>query len=88
MNRRALGATGTEVGEVGLGCWQLDNPVWGGPGEADSLAVVGCDACAHGAPKPPGAPKPFCLKCGPELAPRSQWAGPTPTEPRLRGGTA
>ena len=41
----------------------------------DSLAVVGCDACAHGAPKPPGASKPFCMKCGRDLAPRSKWAG-------------
>ena len=40
MTRRTLGATGIEVGEVGLGCWQLDNPAWGGPGEAESLALV------------------------------------------------
>ena len=40
MNRCALGATGIEAGEVGLGCWQLDNPVWGGPGADESLALV------------------------------------------------
>ncbi len=40
MNRRPLGATGVEVGEIGLGCWQLDNPAWGGPGEEESLAIV------------------------------------------------
>jgi aryl-alcohol dehydrogenase-like predicted oxidoreductase len=40
VNRRALGATGIEVGEVGLGCWQLDNPTWNGPDEEESLAIV------------------------------------------------
>jgi aryl-alcohol dehydrogenase-like predicted oxidoreductase len=40
MNRRPLGSTGIEVGEVGLGCWQLDNPVWGGPGADGSLAIL------------------------------------------------
>ena len=40
MNRRPLGSTGIEVGEIGLGCWQLDNPAWGGPGEEESLAIV------------------------------------------------
>ena len=40
MHRRPLGSTGIEVGEIGLGCWQLDNPAWGGPGEEESLAIV------------------------------------------------
>ena len=40
MNRRPLGSTGIEVGEVGLGCWQLDNPAWGGPGADEALAIV------------------------------------------------
>ena len=40
MNRRPLGSTGIEVGEIGLGCWQLANPAWGGPGEEESLAIV------------------------------------------------
>lgn len=40
MNHRTLGATGIEVGEVGLGCWQLDNPAWNGPDEEQSLTIV------------------------------------------------
>lgn len=33
MNSRALGKTGIEVSEVGLGAWQLGEPSWNGPGE-------------------------------------------------------
>jgi aryl-alcohol dehydrogenase-like predicted oxidoreductase len=40
VQRRSLGATGGEVGEIGLGCWQLDNPIWGGPAADESLAIV------------------------------------------------
>jgi aryl-alcohol dehydrogenase-like predicted oxidoreductase len=40
VNRRPLGSTGLEVGEVGLGAWQLDNPAWGGPDEEESQAIV------------------------------------------------
>jgi aryl-alcohol dehydrogenase-like predicted oxidoreductase len=50
VERRPLGATGIEVGEIGLGAWQLGgNEVWHGPDEAESLAIVeaalaaGCD---------------------------------------------
>ncbi|MDX6515937.1 MAG: hypothetical protein QOH73_1603 [Gaiellaceae bacterium] len=41
MEQRALGATGIEVGEIGLGTWQLGgNELWGGPDEVESLAIV------------------------------------------------
>jgi aryl-alcohol dehydrogenase-like predicted oxidoreductase len=41
IERRALGATGIEVGAIGLGAWQLGgNDVWNGPGEEESLAIV------------------------------------------------
>jgi aryl-alcohol dehydrogenase-like predicted oxidoreductase len=41
MERRALGATGIEVGAIGLGAWQLGgNEVWSGPDEEESLAIV------------------------------------------------
>ena len=40
MNRRVLGATGIEAGEVGLGAWQLGNEAWDGPGEEESLRLV------------------------------------------------
>jgi aryl-alcohol dehydrogenase-like predicted oxidoreductase len=40
VNRRTLGSTGLEVGEIGLGAWQLDNPFWGGPAGQDSERIV------------------------------------------------
>jgi aryl-alcohol dehydrogenase-like predicted oxidoreductase len=41
MEHRPLGATGIDVGEVGLGAWQLGgNTLWGGPDEIESLAIV------------------------------------------------
>lgn len=39
--KRALGATGIEVGEIGLGAWQLGNTdQWVGPGRETSLRIV------------------------------------------------
>lgn len=32
-----------------------------------SRVVAACQACWPGAPRPPGAPKPFCMKCGRDL---------------------
>jgi aryl-alcohol dehydrogenase-like predicted oxidoreductase len=41
VERRGLGATGIEVGAIGLGAWQLGgNEVWDGPGEEESSAIV------------------------------------------------
>ena len=40
MNSRALGKTGIEVSEVGLGAWQLGEPPWNGPGEQESMRIV------------------------------------------------
>src|SRR5438874_1235903 len=41
VERRPLGATGLEVGEIGLGAWQLGgSEVWNGPDEAESVAIV------------------------------------------------
>ena len=40
MNSRALGKTGIEVSEVGLGAWQLGESSWNGPGEQESLRIV------------------------------------------------
>jgi aryl-alcohol dehydrogenase-like predicted oxidoreductase len=40
MNRRALGRTGIQVSEVGLGAWQLGEASWNGPGEQESLRIV------------------------------------------------
>ena len=49
MNRRALGATGIAVGEVGIGTWELSGDVWGAKDDATSLAAVraGIDAGAN-----------------------------------------
>jgi aryl-alcohol dehydrogenase-like predicted oxidoreductase len=41
VETRALGATGIEVGVVGLGAWQLGNTtMWDGPDETESLRIV------------------------------------------------
>ena len=40
MDQRPLGNTGFRVSAVGFGAWQLGNPLWGGPDEAESLALV------------------------------------------------
>ena len=40
MHQRPLGNTGLRVSAVGFGAWQLGNPLWGGPDEAESLALV------------------------------------------------
>ncbi len=34
-----------------------------------SRVVTACPLCSPEAPRPPGAPKPFCLNCGRDLAP-------------------
>lgn len=40
MHSRALGNTGIEVSEFGLGAWQLGERSWNGPGEEESLRIV------------------------------------------------
>src|SRR6185369_17366088 len=40
MRQREFGKTGIMVSEVGLGAWQLDNQLWGGPDEQLSLRIV------------------------------------------------
>ena len=40
MDYRPLGKTGLRVSVVGFGAWQLNNPIWGGPDEAGSVALV------------------------------------------------
>lgn len=40
MRTRPLGRTGILVGEVGLGCWQLGNPLWGGGDDALGQRIV------------------------------------------------
>jgi hypothetical protein len=37
------------------------------PAAPGSRVVAACQACWPGAPRPPGAPKPFCMKCGRDL---------------------
>ena len=48
MRRRALGSTGIDVGEIGIGTWELSGDVWGPKDDATSLAAVraGLDAGA------------------------------------------
>lgn len=36
-------------------------------GSQDVPPHAACDACAPGSPRPPGTPKPFCMKCGRDL---------------------
>lgn len=40
MNSHALGKTGIQVSELGLGAWQLGERSWNGPGEQESLRIV------------------------------------------------
>ena len=40
MQFRPLGDTGLVVSSVGFGAWQLANPAWGGPDEAESIRLV------------------------------------------------
>ncbi|MDQ6725158.1 MAG: aldo/keto reductase [Actinomycetota bacterium] len=49
MNLRPLGSTGVEVGEVGIGTWELAGDVWGPKDDAISLAALraGLDAGAN-----------------------------------------
>ena len=49
MNRRPLGTTGIEVGEIGIGTWELSGDVWGPAEEAVSLSALraGLDAGAN-----------------------------------------
>jgi len=36
---------------------------------SDTRVVAACARCSAGARRPPGAPKPFCMQCGRDLAP-------------------
>ncbi len=45
-----------------------------------SRVIAACDECAPSAPKPPGAPKPFCMHCGRDLMPG--WDRPETQVPR------
>jgi aryl-alcohol dehydrogenase-like predicted oxidoreductase len=40
MNSRALGKTGIQVSEVGVGAWQLGESSWNGPGDQESVRIV------------------------------------------------
>ena len=40
MKRRVLGRTGIEVGEVGIGTWELSGDVWGAKDDDVSLAAI------------------------------------------------
>lgn len=40
METRLLGRTGLRVGVVGFGAWQLNNPLWGGPNQPESIRLV------------------------------------------------
>jgi len=40
MQFRPLGNTGLVVSSVGFGAWQLNNPLWGGPDESESIRLV------------------------------------------------
>jgi len=47
MRRRPFGATGWQVGEVGLGCWQLGGS-WGDPPDPDAARAILRAAVDHG----------------------------------------
>jgi aryl-alcohol dehydrogenase-like predicted oxidoreductase len=40
MQHRLLGNTGLRVSGIGFGAWQLNNPLWGGPDETESIRLV------------------------------------------------
>ncbi len=40
MHKRSFGNTGLQVGEVGLGCWQLGGGDWGDITDAEGLAIL------------------------------------------------
>lgn len=40
MLYRPFGKSGLRVSAIGLGAWQLNNPLWGGPDEAESVRLV------------------------------------------------
>jgi aryl-alcohol dehydrogenase-like predicted oxidoreductase len=40
MQHRPFGTTGLHVSPIGFGAWQLNNPLWGGPDEAESIRLV------------------------------------------------
>ena len=40
MEFRLLGDTGLRVSAIGFGAWQLNNPLWGGPDETQSIRLV------------------------------------------------
>jgi aryl-alcohol dehydrogenase-like predicted oxidoreductase len=46
MNKRVFGRTGREVGEIGLGCWQLGGTDWGGLSDlrAHSILLAAMDS--------------------------------------------
>jgi hypothetical protein len=52
-------------------------------GPAGAHLVAACPACSSGAPRPPGAAKPFCLQCGRDLrpAPCARTSRPAGIEP-------
>jgi aryl-alcohol dehydrogenase-like predicted oxidoreductase len=49
VRRRPLGSTGIEVGEIGIGTWELSGDVWGPTDDDTSLAAIraGLDAGAN-----------------------------------------
>jgi aryl-alcohol dehydrogenase-like predicted oxidoreductase len=40
MEYRHFGDTGLRVSAIGFGAWQLNNPMWGGPDEKESIRLV------------------------------------------------
>lgn len=46
--------------------------------------VAACPKCAPGVPRPPGAPKPFCMNCGRDLTPG--WGDKVRAQTRGRAG--
>ena len=48
MEQRCLGKSGIQVGAIGFGAWQLNNPMWGGPDKAASVRLVHAALAAGG----------------------------------------
>ncbi len=40
MHQRSLGASGRDISEVGLGCWQLGGADWGDVSEQEAMAIL------------------------------------------------